>query len=72
MQYSRFVRRGYDILESSLPELALVAGSPPGDAPQRFVVVVTNPLPREEARRSGAMPARPFICPYQRHARHPP
>lgn len=50
MQYSRFVRHGYTILESPLPELALVAASPRGDARQTFVVVVTNPLPREEVR----------------------
>jgi len=48
MQYSRFVRHGYTILESPLPELALVAASPRGDARRTFVVVVTNPLPREE------------------------
>ena len=48
MQYSRFVRHGYTILESPLPELALVAASPRSDARRTFVVVVTNPLPREE------------------------
>ncbi|KAK9843650.1 hypothetical protein WJX81_001138 [Elliptochloris bilobata] len=49
MQYSRFVRHGYAILESPLPELTLVAASPPGDPQRRHVVVVSNPLPREEA-----------------------
>lgn len=50
MQYSRFVRHGYTILESSLPELALVAASPAGDARRRYVVVVSNPMPKEEVR----------------------
>lgn len=50
MQYSRFMRHGYTILESSLPELALVAASPAGDARRRYVVVVSNPLPKEEVR----------------------
>ena len=55
MQYSRFVRHGYAILESSLPELALVAASPACDARRRYVVVVSNPLPKEEVRVQSSM-----------------